>query len=605
MFRKLFCLLVPKEKIHLILLFLGQVVLAFLEMAGIASIMPFMTVVTNPEVLETNRWLKKVFVYFEFHNSHSFLFFLGILVLILIVFSNLAKALMTWVTLKYDNYLNCRMAKRLLAAYLSRSYAFFLNRNTAEMGKNILMEVRTVIAGVLSAGMNILSSGLISFSILMLLMFVDPWIAINIILVLSGSYGLIYFIVRKHLSTISVEQVEANAQKYKVAGEALSGIKDLKILGREELFLEKFAVQAWRHARNNVTAGVISEVPRYALEILAFGGILMMVLIFLGKEQGSNAHIVPLLSLYAFAGYRLMPAIQQIFMGVTSIRFSLAALDVLHQDLIENQGVADPEVYLSKLRQGNPLPFKNNIEFRNVTFRYADVQEPVIKDLSLTVPIKTTVGFVGATGSGKTTTVDILLGLLSPSYGEILVDGTLIDQSNVSQWQRNLGYVPQTIFLSDDTVIRNIAFGLPDSEIDKSAVIRASRIANLDSFIETQMPRGYNTVIGDRGIRLSGGQRQRIGIARALYWDPAVLIMDEATSALDGPTEEAVMEAIRNLSRKKTIIIIAHRITTVKDCDIIYLLDNGQVMHRGTYADLSRTSDWFRAATKTHNFSTR
>ena len=596
--KKLLNLLSSKEKFKLLLLFITQVILAFFEMAGIASIMPFMAVVTNPNVIQKNWWLKSVNNLLQFNNTRDFLFFLGIVVLALMIFNNLAKALMTWMTLSYDNNLNYKLAKRLLTSYITQPYAFFLNRNTAEMGKNVLQEVRTVIAGVLSAGMTLLSSALVSFFILALLMAVDIFIAINIILILGISYGLIYVVVRRRLNIIGKDQVAYNAQKYKSASEALTGIKDLKILGREAMFIDKFAFYARNHARNNITAGVISQLPRYALEIIAFGGILMMVLIFLKEGHGSSGHMVPLLALYAFAGYRLLPALQQIFANVATVRFNLAALDVLHQDLKNNRSTVDSKSILSKIESAEAFPFTQQFELQNISFRYSGVKEFVLRNLSLTIPINASIGFVGSTGSGKTTAVDIILGLLSPSSGDLLVDGEVISDDNLYKWQRNLGYVPQTIFLCDDTVAKNIAFGVTDAKIDMEAVVRAARIANLDGFVTKEMPNGYETVIGDRGIRLSGGQRQRIGIARALYNDPSVLIMDEATSSLDGLTEEAVMEAIYSLSKRKTIIMVAHRLTTVRDCDEIYLFQNGRIENQGTYEQLQKSSEWFRAAVK-------
>ncbi|MBK8185293.1 MAG: ATP-binding cassette domain-containing protein [Candidatus Competibacteraceae bacterium] len=233
-----------------------------------------------------------------------------------------------------------------------------------------------------------------------------------------------------------------------------------------------------------------------------------------------------------------------------------------------------------------------------VTYHYPGIHELAIKGLNLAIKPNTSIGLVGSTGSGKTTTVDIILGLLTPTSGQMLVDGIEINSDNLACWQRNLGYVPQHIYLSDDTITRNIAFGVPNQEIDMTAVIRAARIANMHEFIEGELPESYETIIGERGVRLSGGQRQRIGIARALYRDPTVLIMDEATSALDGITEEAVMEALHNLSGKKTVIMIAHRLTTVKDCDVIYLLEEGQIIDQGKFFDLQKSSKWFQAATK-------
>jgi ATP-binding cassette, subfamily B, bacterial PglK len=596
-FRKMLDLLSTREKRHLYFIFAALVSMAFIEMAGIASIMPFMAVVSRPDVVQTNRWLKRAFDALGFSSSHDFLFFLGVLLLVLMVASNLLKALITWLTLKYDNQLNYSLARRLLAQYLARPYSFYLNRNTADMGKNVLAEVRTVISGVLSAGMQVLSNGLVSLFILSLLLAVNPFIAVTITIILGGAYAGIYLLARRRLAKISEEQVLANFMKYKTADEALSGIKDLKILGREWMFLESFAINAQRHSNNNVTAGTISQLPRYALEVMAFGGILLIVLYFIGPDHGSGKTI-PLLALYAFAGYRLLPAIQQIFSGITSVRFNKAALDVLHRDLVEEWNDGDPELTLNKTKGLQPMPFCRALELRNVGFFYNGAKESVIKGVDLIISHNTSIGLVGATGSGKTTTVDLILGLLTPRVGQMLVDGIEVTGDILARWQSNLGYVPQQIYLCDDTLTRNVAFGVPDHEIDMDAVMRATRIANLHDFITKELPKGYNTHIGERGVRLSGGQRQRIGIARALYRDPAVLIMDEATSALDGITEEAVMEALRALSGKKTVITIAHRLTTVKDCDVIYIMEHGQIVSHGTYDELMKSSSWFRGAAR-------
>jgi ABC-type bacteriocin/lantibiotic exporter with double-glycine peptidase domain len=596
--RKILDLLSIKERKNLYFLWTVLVIMAFIEMAGIASIMPFMSVVANPEVVETNSWMKQVYEFFRFTSVANFLFFLGLSLLVLTVFSNLLKALTAWWVLRYDNQLNYMLAWRLLAQYMSRPYSFFLDRNTAEMGKNILTEVRTVISGVLSAGMSVLSSTLISLCILILLLLVDPFIAVTVAATLGSAYAGLYLLVRRRLAKISKDNVQVNFMKFKIASEALSGIKDLKILGREEVFLGQFAIHAQRHALNNVAWGIISQLPRYALEVMAFGSILLIVMYFESK-QGSSSQMIPLLSLYAFAGYRLLPSVQQIFSGITTVRTNLAALEILHRDLAEGQADRNLERVLAKQNHLQPLPFTRGLELRNVSFCYSGVQVPAIEAISLTIARNTSIGIVGATGSGKTTTVDLILGLLTPTLGQLLVDDVEVDGNNMASWRLNLGYVPQSIFLCDDTITRNIAFGVPEQEIDMAAVVRTARIANLHEFIERELPNGFETVIGERGVRLSGGQRQRIGIARALYRDPAVLIMDEATSALDGVTEHAVMEALHTLSGKKTIIMIAHRLTTVKDCDVIYLMENGRIVGQGTYDNLLRSSVWFKAAAKT------
>jgi len=591
-------LLSKNEKKKLYFLFAATLNMSFIEMVGIASIMPFMAVVSNPDVIRTNKWLRKTYVFYQFENTNNFLFFLGTILLVLLICSNLFKALTVWSTLKYGNRFNYVLSRRLLAQYLSRPYSFFLNRNTSDMGKNVLAEVRGAIDGCFLAGMQVLSSGLVILFIMGLLLSVEPYIALTIAFFLGGAYAVIFYLVRHRLAMISKEQVYAQTMKFKTASEALGGIKDIKILGRELQFLKNFVVHAERHSLNTVVAGTISLLPKYALEALSLGGILLITMYFIGAKNSSATQMVPLLAVYAFAGYRILPALQQIFAGIATVRMNLAALELLHRDLNDEVSNYDPEFVLQNREVLKPVPLCNSLELKNVSFSYKDAQGPVVNEVNITISRNTSIGLVGATGSGKTTLVDIILGLLPPTSGQLLVDGSEISGETLAAWQRNFGYVPQQIYLCDDTITRNIAFGVPDEKIDMKAVIRAAQIANLHGFVEKKLPNGYETIIGERGVRLSGGQRQRIGIARALYEDPAFLIMDEATNSLDSITEEAVMEALGALSGKKTIIIIAHRLTTVKDCDIIYIMEHGRITNKGTYEELQRSSAWFQSATR-------
>ena len=572
--------------------------MSFIEMVGIAAMMPFMAVVSNPTVILTNKWLQKTYGFFHFDTTRSFLLFLGILLLVLLLCSNLFKALTVWLTLKYGNRVIYVLARRLLAQYLCRPYSFFLNRNTSDMGKNILAEVRDAIDGCFIAGMQVLSNGLVILFIMGMLLAIEPLIAVTVAVFLGGAYTGLFLLIRHRLTRISKDQVLAQTMKFKTATEALGGIKDIKILGRELLFLKKFAVHAERHSLNNAAAGTITLLPKYALEVLSLGSILLITMYFIGSKNDSTARMVPLLAVYAFAGYRVLPALQQIFAGIATVRVNLPVLELLIRDLNDEESNYDPEFILKNREALQPLPCSRTLELKNISFCYRAAQEPVVNDINITIARNTSIGLVGATGSGKTTLVDIILGLLTPTAGRMLVDGVEISGENLVSWQRNFGYVPQQIYLCDDTITRNIAFGVPDEKIDKLDVIRAARIANLHGFVEKKLPNGYETIIGERGVRLSGGQRQRIGIARALYEDPAFLIMDEATNSLDGITEEAVMEALGALSGKKTIIMIAHRLTTVKDCDIIYIMEHGRITNKGTYEELQRSSAWFQSATR-------
>jgi ABC-type multidrug transport system fused ATPase/permease subunit len=410
-------------------------------------------------------------------------------------------------------------------------------------------------------------------------------------LVLGGAYLVIYTTVRKKLGRIGKERVEAGRQLFQIAGEAFGGIKDVKILGKEQDFIKQFSAPSLLYSNHMATKHIIGILPKYALETVAFGGILLIILYLLVLERDIS-QVLPLLGLYAVAIYRLMPALQQIFQSVTKIRFHLAALDVLYKDVHYQPG----EAPMRHIDRDNikPLPFRRKLELRDITFRYPGAKAPVFEDFNLTIDANSSVAFVGATGSGKTTTVDIILGLIRPERGRLLVDDAEIGDGNLANWQKNLGYVPQHIYLFDKSVARNIAFGVPEDKIDRAAVERAAKVADIHDFI-LEMPDGYDTMVGERGVKLSGGQRQRIGIARALYHDPEVLILDEATSALDGVTEENVFAAVDALAGSKTIVMIAHRISTVRNCDVIYLLDRGRVIAQGSYEELLASSPQFRA----------
>ena len=309
------------------------------------------------------------------------------------------------------------------------------------------------------------------------------------------------------------------------------------------------------------------------------------------RQSGNFSSALPILSLYVFAGYRLMPALQQIYSASTKVTFLGPALESLHEDIKSLKN-------FSVNKDQNRFRFKKEIVLKNIYYNYPNSSRTTLKNINIIIPIKSTIGFVGVTGSGKTTTVDIILGLLEAKKGTLEVDGQIISKDNLRSWQKCIGYVPQHIYLSDDTVSANIAFGVEPKDISQEAVEKASKIANLHQFVTNELPKQYETTIGERGVRLSGGQRQRIGIARALYHNPQLLILDEATSALDNQTEKAVMDAVNNLNKDRTIIQISHRLSTVKNCDIIFLLDKGQLQHEGTFEDLINVSENFRINAK-------
>lgn len=590
--RRLFDLLTPHERRRLLLVFGAVLLNAIVEVAGIASVVPFLTLVANPDAVQSNALLQWLYRTLGFSSTHWFLLFLGFIVLGVIVASNAVAALSTWAMLRFSWMRNHSLSRRLLASYLHRPYAFFLDQNTAMLGRNILMETQQVVNGLLIPGMQTLARGFVILFILAFLLILNPLLALIMTFALGSAYGAIYMLVRRRLARIGRERVEANTQRFKVANEAFGAIKLIKLLGKDRLFVERYTDSSFRYSDRMATGALISMVPRFALEAIAFGGILVVVLYLLGTQR-ELSQVLPLIGLYAFAGYRLMPALQTIFSGATQVRFNLASLNILHEAL---EGTTTPEA--PSAEPIAPLPFHHRLDLENVTFRYPSAGGPVIEGLDLSIPVGASVGFAGRTGSGKTTIVDLILGLLEPTSGTLWVDGEAITDATRRRWQRDLGYVPQEIYLTDDTIARNIALGISDEEINMDAVEQAARIANLHDFVVTSLPEGYEATVGERGIRLSGGERQRIGIARALYHDPAVLVLDEATSALDGATEEAVFRAIANVARVKTLIVIAHRLTTVKDCDVVYVIEAGRIIAQGTYDELMATCPKFREMAK-------
>lgn len=583
--RQLWSLFNRRERWQLALLTVALIVRAGVEMVGVASIAPFMSVVADPSTIQTNEWLARAYETFGFTSSTSFLMAMGVAVIGVLAVSNTFSAAALWALLRFSWGTHHRLSMRLLRGYLAQPYEYFVSRNSAGLHKTLLSEVNQVVSGVLVHVLNGTARLLVIVAIVGLLIVLDPFLAVVIVSVLGGAYGGVYLLVRRQQRALGIARVRANEHRYKIAGEAFGGIKDVKVLGREGAFLSRYAPPSWTFSTATATNGAMVQLPRYLLETIAFGGIVLIVLYYLRQGEGL-AQILPVLSLYAFAGYRLMPELQQVFAGVTAIRFNQAALDALTEDL----GEVDQPLSAG---DESALPFEASVRFEGVTFRYKGAPGPALKRISLTIPRNQTIGLVGASGSGKTTLVDLLLGLYDPVEGRILIDNTELTEKTLGAWRSQVGYVPQHIFLTDDTIAHNIAFGVPPDEVDREQIEQAARIAHLHDFIQT-LPDGYDTVVGERGVRLSGGQRQRIGIARALYHDPEVLVMDEATSALDGATENAVMEAIRELTGQKTIVLIAHRLSTVEECDCIYLLDGGRVQDQGRYEDLTLNNEAFR-----------
>ncbi|MDT8386602.1 MAG: ABC transporter ATP-binding protein [Thiogranum sp.] len=581
---KILAILSPRHRRQFYRLLVVMVVMGVLEVAGIGSIMPFIAAVANIEVVLENRYAHAVYEGLGFGSSESFVIFLGTVVLVLLITRGLFFALANWLVSRFTFAWRQQLSEQLLARYLAQPYPYFLSRNTLELKRKVCSEAERVVGGVVLPGVHMLTSAIISTFIIALLIAIDPVVALLVGTILGGSYLLLYTLVYRKLNRLSSKASRSRQVQFKIASEAFEGIKELKLFGKEGVFVRGFSDWSRTTAKLDTSSRAISQLPRHGIEMLAMSGMMIFIL-YLVATQKDLARWMPILVVYVVAGYRMLPALQQIFSGLTTIQYNLAILDEVHADYMS----LSPAAGDTRAGAGEPDRFGaiQTIELRSIDFRYPGAAADAVQKLDLVIERNTTVGLVGPTGSGKTTLVDILLGLLEPSAGQLIVNGTPVTPANVGAWQTHIGYVPQHIFLFDDSVARNVAFGIPDDQIDPAKLERALRIANLYDYVMQSLPDGYDSLLGQRGIRLSGGQRQRIGIARAIYRSPDVLVLDEATSALDGVTETAVMDAIQELSHQLTIVMIAHRINTVRNCDVIHYIDAGRVVSSGTYDDLA------------------
>ncbi|WP_200833910.1 ABC transporter ATP-binding protein [Tabrizicola flagellatus] len=588
-YRKLFSLFDQTERRRFWILTGVMLLVAAAEIAGISAVLMLLNVLAAPETIQSNRTLSWLMHLSGLESAFSFQIGLAVLVLFVVMAGLTVKALGTYATIRFSLMRGYSISSRLLAAYLSQPYAWFLDRNSAELEKNVLSEVDGLVDRVILPCLRLVANSLLVLAILGFLLMVDPLVTLFSGGVLGLGYGLIYLRFRGRLHRLGRVMMDAFENRFLVAQEATGGIKDVKLMGLEASYVRSYSTAARTAAQSGATMGAMSELPRFALEAITFGTMLALILLLLLKSGGNVTEIVPTLGVIAFSTMRLLPSLQQIYHALVALRGATAILDAIVTDFRST-----PALPMADAVRTEPLRLERALELDGVSFAYAQAEKPTLRGVDLVIPARTTVGIVGGTGAGKTTLVDLILGLLTPDEGELRVDGVRITPENMRAWQGTLGYVPQTIFLTDETIASNIAFGVPKDQIDMGAVERAARIAALHDFVVSDLPQGYQTFVGERGVRLSGGQRQRIGIARALYRDPTLLIMDEATSALDNITERVVMEAVNRIRADKTIILIAHRLTTVKTCDTIFLMDRGRLLAQGSYDELLAGNATFR-----------
>ena len=561
-------------------LFVG-VIAAVIEVVGVGSAAPFLAVASYPETIHKNIFLSNVYEFLGFNSDKNFIIFLGIAVLIFIVVTNLFKAFNKFCATRFSSRCRHILATRLMDGYLGQKYTFFLHRNTYEFVKNINSEIQEIIANVLQPFIEFSASmvQIILFSVFLLIM--NPFVSLFTFAGVAIVYVFIYSFLRNKLKRLGIERYNVNLERSRVISEAFWGIKEMKLSGKEHVFSKQYAEPSLKLASVESKAEVLGDVPKYALETAASAIILLYVLSVIVKT-GDFLSVSVTAGVFVYAGYRLIPATQAMFRSITKMKFGSAAVDRIIQEF----AIVKESDSLSIEPVKDRMPFLNSIKIDRISYKYPSIDKKVIDEVSVEINKNEMIGIMGTTGSGKTTLIDLICGFLEPVSGHISIDECIIDHDNVRSWQANIGYVSQNIYLSNSSIAQNIAFGVPVSQINMQSVIEAAKMAQIHNFIDSNLPEKYNSFVGERGIRLSGGQRQRLGIARALYHNPEVLIFDEATSALDNKTEAELMSAIENISGKLTIVMIAHRLTTLKNCNKIYHIENGRITEEGTYDEL-------------------
>ncbi|EWH01109.1 ABC transporter ATP-binding protein [Halomonas sp. BC04] len=589
--KDLYFLLTKEQRRRLLRLQVLIVIMAIAEVSGVVAIGPFMALVGDMSRLEGDGVLAKLYQISGFSEPTDFLFWLGVAVLAALTLAALISMFTIWRLSMYAHQLGAELSIRLYNHYMQQPWLYHANGSSTNLTSRIFQECRRVTENIITPLLHINAKLVMTTLMAAAIFLYNPLVATVGVGVFLAAYLLLYRTVRRRLSANGASISRTQGERFKLMMEGFGGIKDVLLLGRQAVFNERFEKISRRYGRAKGINKTLAQVPRYAMELVAFGAVIFLVLYLLAAHHGNLGTILPILSVYALAGFKILPAFQMIYSNISTIRGNMAGYESIRDDLYasryaEHNSPSPPE-------QAGYLVPKENIELRDVVFRYPNKSSPALDGVSLTVPAKRVIGLVGSSGSGKSTAIDIILGLIKPDSGELLVDGQPLLGSKMRAWQNSLGFVPQAIFLADASIRENIAFGLPPEKIDPAQVERAASMANLNELL-SQLPDGLDTRVGERGIQLSGGQRQRIGIARALYNDAEVLIFDEATSALDGITEKLVMEAIHDFSGKKTIIMIAHRLATVKRCDCIYLMEEGNVIDAGSYNDLVKRNFLFR-----------
>jgi len=593
LFRDTFRILERHQKIGVLRMQLVVFLTAFTEVAGVASLGPFMGLISNPDQMYEAGVFGALYQFSGSNTEQEFLMIAGVGVVAILLLSAIVATFALRYIYHFAQRIGAEVASNLFDHYIASDWIFHTQNNSSKLITNVSSECSRVTTGVIVPALIMNAKIVTALSIIMFLLWVNFLVALIGSLIFGTVYSLIFYLVKTKLGENGQKLTVHQNIRIRTMNEGFGGIKDILLMNRSEEFRKRFRDSSLIYGQAIGTQQTLSEIPKYWVELLAFGTMVLLVLFLLITADGNFSVIVPTLAMFAMASYKLIPLFQQIYFYMSGIKFSQSALDSISVDL---------KLWQKNLAQTSTpsslMPESYELELDNISFQYPSKENLVTSNISLKIPENHMIGFVGPSGSGKSTLIDIILGLLAPKSGDLRIGGIKVTKENVFILQRLVGYVPQNLYLGDASIKSNIAFGLKEADIDEDKVISACQQSQLLDFVLT-LPEGLETIIGEKGVQLSGGQKQRIAIARALYRDPKILVLDEATSSLDGLTEKRIMESIYKLASDITVLIIAHRLNTVKECDMIYYIHEGKIIDQGNYDGLMQSNSHFKELSKT------
>ena len=586
-----FSLLTSSQRRRFYTLQILVIIMTFAEVASIFSITPFMAIVGDPSLLQKENLLGTLYIKSNLTSPYEFIFYLGFIVLAILMISAFISIFITWRLAIFSTKIGVEIGDSLYSYYLNQDWLFHTRGSSSNLTKKISTDTARLTTEFILPLMYLNSRLCLTLIVVLILLIYDPLVLTICLVIFSGGYFFIFKIAQTKLEINNKNISNMFLERYKLMNSGFGGIKEVLLMGKSSNFIKLFTTAGNKLAYSQGVNKAIALVPRYFMELMGFTFMISLVLYLISKSQGVLflASILPILSIYAIAGIKLLPALQQIFGAITTIKGNLSAYKSIEEDL------KNINTQVKKKIEANKQVWSkhNEICLKNITFNFTEKKFFTINNVSLTIKPNTSVGFVGKSGSGKSTIIDIIAGLIEPQQGEITIDGIPLNKKNLRTWQNKIGIVPQAIFLLEGSIAENVAFGISHDLIDHQQVKKALKLAYLEEWL-SGLENGIHTKVGERGIQLSGGQRQRIAIARSLYYEPDVLIFDEATSALDRITEKTIMNSIDDFSGKKTLIMISHRLTTVQKCDQIFIIDKGSIIDSGTYQELLKKNEQFK-----------